>query len=594
MTESETLDCPHASQCGGCAFFDLPYSEQLTRKLASVARGMARYPQLSKLKLAPVAGAVPTHAYRARAKLVFGKDGALGLFERESHTVVDIPECRVLSPLLARVVAAARRVLSHATPSLDGLDVRLVDDGVLATLIAPQGTPISDLERLARTLRAEAREVRSVSASFREAGAATVLGTGHVLLSGDEVSPHHLLPKGPYHLAAHGAFTQAHIGQANAAHERIERALKGLAARRVLELYAGSGALALRLAAAGFDVTAVEAFGPALAHVERAAREQNLALRTVNGQAERALRGFDPQKQVFQALVVNPPRRGLSAEVRRRASALQPSAIVYMSCDPATLARDLAHLSELGYAAEQLWPFDMIPHSSAVETLVVLRRGEPSPPRVLYEHEQWLAVLKSGYEPVSPEPGFALSLLDRVRRLPSAQNAVPLAAQRLDSDSSGVSLFARTEAALPELESAFRAGTQSFVALCRGMTHKRGRIRRPIRESGRVTSASTRYLRESVRGGHSLLTVWPEQAGPPQLRQLLLGVGHPLLGDTRFGDAASNTFFEHRHGLDRSFLHCSAVTLVGPSSHITCEAPLPGELKAVLESLGEQTTTPSQ
>jgi 23S rRNA (uracil1939-C5)-methyltransferase len=87
--------------------------------------------------------------------------------------------------------------------------------------------------------------------------------------------------------------------------------------------------------------------------------------------------------------------------------------------------------------------------------------------------------------------------------------------------------------------------------------------------------------------------MWPEQASPAQLRQLLLGVGHPLLGDTRIGDAASNTFFEHRHGLDRSFLHCSAVTLVSPSSHITCEAPLPGELKAVLDSLAEQTATPS-
>jgi len=594
MTDSETLDCPHASKCGGCAFTDVPYSEQLAQKRAFVERGVGRYPQLSKLAIAPVAGAVPTHAYRARAKLVFGKGGALGLYERDSHTVVDIPECRVLSPLLARVVAAARRVLSHATPTLDGLDVRLVDDGVLATLIAPQGTPISDLERLAQALCAEASEVRSVSASFREAGAATVLGTGHVLLSGDEVSPHRLQPQGPYHFAAHGAFTQAHLGQANAAHERIERALKALKVTQVLELYAGSGALALRLAAAGFDVTAVEAFGPALAHVERAAREQKLALRTVNGQAERALRGFDPQKRLFQALLVNPPRRGLSPEVRRRVSALQPSAIVYMSCDPATLARDLNHLGELGYSASELWPFDMIPHSSAVETLVVLQRSDPSSPRVLYEHEQWLAVLKSGYEPVSPEPSFGISLLERVRKLPFAQHAVPLAAQRLDADSSGVCLFARSEAALPDLEKAFHAGTQSFVALCRGLTHKRGRIRRPIRESGRVTSASTRYLRESVRGGHSLLTVWPEQATPPQLRQLLLGVGHPLLGDTRFGDTASNTFFEHRHGLDRSFLHCSAVTLVTPSSHITCEAPLPGELKAVLDSLSEQAATPSQ
>jgi len=419
-----------------------------------------------------------------------------------------------------------------------------------------------------------------------------VLGTGHVLLSGDEVSPHHLLEHGPYHLAAHGAFTQAHVGQANAAHARIEQVLKESGATRVLELYAGSGALALRLAAAGFDVTAVEAFGPALVHVERAAREQKLSLRTVNGQAERALRALEPRSERFQALVVNPPRRGLSAEVRRRVSVLEPNTISYMSCDPATLARDLAHFAELGYTAEELWPFDMIPQSDAVESLVVLRRGPPPPPKLLYENEQWFAVLKSGYEPVTAEADFAHSLLDRVRTLPGASNAVALGAQRLDRDSSGVCLFARTEAALPELEQAFRAGTQTFVALCRGVTHKRGRIRRPVREGGRVVAASTRYLRESVRGGHSLLTVWPEQASPPQLRQLLLLVGHSVLGDARFGDVASNTHFEHRHGLDRSFLHCSSVTLVSPSRHVTCEAALPGELRAVLESLSEQAAPP--
>lgn len=592
MTDSEILDCPHGKLCGGCAFLGVPYGEQLLRKHSAVQRGVARYPELVNLKLAPVASARPTQAYRARAKLVFGKDGALGLFERDSHIVVDIPECRVLFPVVARVVAVARRICSPST-RLDGLDVRLVDDGVLVTLIAPQGTSIPDLRRLADALCAASSDVRSVAASFRPTGSASVLGTGHVLLCGDEVSTHHLLAEGPYHLAAHGAFTQAHIAQANAAHERIERALKELGASRVLELYAGSGALALRLAAAGFAVTAVEAFAPALAHVERAAREQKLELRTLSGQAERVLRDIDASVEPFQALVVNPPRRGLSSEVRRRASALAPDAILYMSCEPTTLARDLSHLRELGYAAGELWPFDMIPHSAAVESLVLLRRGALPTVKVLYEDQHWLAVLKSGYEPVLTEAGFERCLLDRVRELPGASQAVPLTAQRLDQDSSGVCLFARTQAALPALEQAFRNGMQSFVALCRGVTHKRGQIRRPVRDGGRAVSAGTRYLRESVQGGHSLLTVWPERANPPQLRQLLLSIGHALLGDTRFGDPGSNTYFEHRHGLDRSFLHCSAVTLVNERSHITCEAPLPGELSAVLASLREQTATPS-
>ncbi|MEI9954417.1 MAG: hypothetical protein WDO74_36980 [Pseudomonadota bacterium] len=451
-----------------------------------------------------------------------------------------------------------------------------------------------DLQRLAQALCAESSDVRSVAASFREAGAATVLGTGHVLLSGDPVAAHRLQNDGPYHLAAHGAFTQAHIGQANAAHGRIERVLKELGVTRVLELYAGSGALALRLAAAGFSVTAVEAFGPAVVHVDRAAREQKLTLKTVNGPAERVLGELGAKNERFQALIVNPPRRGLSSEVRRRASLLEPSAILYMSCDPATLARDLGHLSELGYAARELWPFDMIPHSSAVECLVALRRGAPPAPKVAARKRALVGRtevrLRAGQpgrglraQPAKPRAAAARRKRSRAALLAAARSRqqwrVPVRPPR--------SRATRTRAGIPQRHAELRDVVSRRDPQARGASADR------CEKAGRVVSASTRYLRESVQGGHSLLTVWPEQAGPPQLRQLLLGVGHALLGDTRFGDPASNTYFEHRHGLDRSFLHCSAVTLVSASSHVTCEAPLPGELKAVLASLSEQTATPS-
>ncbi|HEY5373845.1 MAG TPA: hypothetical protein VIK01_09155, partial [Polyangiaceae bacterium] len=73
----------------------------------------------------------------------------------------------------------------------------------------------------------------------------------------------------------------------------------------------------------------------------------------------------------------------------------------------------------------------------------------------------------------------------------------------------------------------------------------------------------------------------------------LAGVGHPILGDARFGDAPSNTFFEHRHGLDRSFLHRTKLTITLEAGQFTLEGPLPGELSAALASLSDQTATRS-
>ena len=588
--DSEPLECPHGLRCGGCAFLGIPYADQLTLKGAAVARDFARYAEHARLRRLEVLGATPTRAYRVRAKLVFGSDGALGLYARDSHDVVDIPECRVLAPALQRVSAAARLTLSGAAPALDGLDLRLVDAGVLVTLIARQGTAIPDLERLARALAAASADVRSVAASFRAAQAATLLGTGHVQLLGAEVEAHHLLPDGPYHLAAHGAFTQAHLGQANAAHRAIEAQLAALSARSVLELYAGSGALSLRLAASGFELTAVDAFGPALAHAEHAARAQKLALRTRVAQSERALRDLRAQHAHFDALIVNPPRRGLAVEVRRNAAALEPEAILYMSCDPATLARDLGHLRVLGYAASELQPFDMIPHSTAVECLVTVHRGSIPAPSVVYEDAQLLAVVKSGYEPISAQAGVR-GLLERVRQLPGAADAVLVPSAYLDHDCSGICLFARSAADLSRVELVCASAAPSFVALARGVTHKKGNIRRPVRQARRIVPASSRYQRDALHGGHSLLTVTPAHGNALFVRQHLAGVGHPILGDARYGDAPSNTFFEHRHGLDRSFLHRAELTLSLDTGPLTVQAPLPGELRAVLASLSEQTAT---
>ncbi|HEY4106299.1 MAG TPA: methyltransferase, partial [Polyangiaceae bacterium] len=370
MTSHEELDCPHGARCGGCFFLGVPYPEELVKKQGLVRRAFERYEEHAALAIDAVAGASRTVAYRVRGKLVCDEDGAVGLFARDSHDVVDIPECRVLAPALSRVAAAARKLLASAATSLDGLDLRLVDRGVLVTLIARRGTPSTLLAAFSLALCAESSEVVGVAASFRDPRAAKLLGTGHVVLFGNDVEAHHLSSTAPYHFAAHGAFTQVHLGQAERAHRAIEAELRKRDARRVLELYAGSAALSLRLAAAGFELTAVEAYGPALAHAERAARAQNLRLTTISARSEDATQELARQNARFDAVIVNPPRRGLSREVRRALAELAPRVIVYMSCDPATLARDLSHLGVLGFAAGVISPFDMIPHSDAVECLV--------------------------------------------------------------------------------------------------------------------------------------------------------------------------------------------------------------------------------
>jgi 23S rRNA (uracil1939-C5)-methyltransferase len=406
--------------------------------------------------------------------------------------------------------------------------------------------------------------------------------------SGPSEARHHLEPDGPYHYASAGAFTQLHAAQAARVYElvaeRFGATIGTLSGKRVLELYAGSGALSLRLARAGAAVTAVESHTPAARLAERAAREQRLSLSSRPGDAGAVLSDLARSGERFDAVAVNPPRRGLGPEVRKLVGALAPRVLVYVSCEPRTLARDADDLARLGLALRSVSPFDMIPLSDAVETVAAFTAGPAPAPRVLYENQALVAVSKSPHEPTTPQGEHARSLLGRVRALVGCENAVPV--HRLDVGTSGVTLFARTPADVPELARALAAGEKHYVALVRGIARKRGQITRPLKEAGALRDARTRYVRTRVVGGHSLVSVFPEAGRTHQVRRHLAGIGHPVLGDERHGDRASNAHFEHAHGLDRSFLHLEGVTLRIGEESIALRDELAPDLAAVLESLG--------
>jgi tRNA/tmRNA/rRNA uracil-C5-methylase (TrmA/RlmC/RlmD family)/23S rRNA-/tRNA-specific pseudouridylate synthase len=586
--------CPHAERCPGCPLIAVPYAEGLELKARQLQRAFLRYPELGSVRSEPVSAARGILEYRLRAKLVTDRQGALGLFASQTHDVVDTPGCRVLAPALHAAAARVRALLPLAVP-LRGVDLRLCDRGVMLCLIV-EGRPAPALLEDSRLrVLAALPDLASVAVSFTRPGAVQLLGSELALWQGEEAEPHHLAPDAPWHYASHGAFTQVHAGQTARLHARIEALLTehlgSLAGRRVLELYAGSGALGLRLAARGAEVSAVECFEPALRRIQKAAAAQALAIATHAEDAETfllALQGA-PRAGVFDAVLVNPPRRGLSPGVRRAIAALGPRLIVYVSCEPETLARDLAHLHTLGWTPDPLAAFDMIPLSDAVECLSVLRPGPQPAPRVLFEDDHSIGLFKMPFEPLTPRGDSSGSLLERARRGLGMPELTPV--QRLDEGTSGVCWLARSPRDVPALAQALSAGEETYLALAVGVSHKKGKISRALLEAGKRRGATTRYRRTNVIGGHSLLELWPGQGQKHQLRRHLAFIGHPVLGDERYGQESSNRHFEHRHGLDRPFLHCASLSLELDGRRVEIKADLPGDLTAVLESL-TRTTRP--
>lgn len=576
--------CPHQPGCPGCPLLGRPYPEQLAEKRAAVVAAFAPYGLLDPGAIEAARGAVELDGYRLRAKLV-ASDAGLGLFEAGGHRVVDTPNCRVLRPAVARAVAALR-ALALARAGVSAVDVREVDRGVMVTLAARDpGSPA--LRALIEAVRASVPELVTLSVSRREPDAAQVIGAEPVVVMGERAERHTPDPDAPYHYAGPGAFTQVHPGQLVALHRAIEAALVArlgaLAGRRVLELYAGTGALGLRLARAGASVTLVESFPTAAELAAQAAREQGLEVVVHAMDALIATARLLAAGERFDAVVVNPPRRGVVPEVRRALAAVGARVVLYVSCAPSTLARDAAHLARLGYAPVAVEPYDMIPGSGAVEALAILEPVPRAAPRVLYADAELIAVEKSPHEPVTPQGEHTGSLLERVRRDLDAPEAVPV--HRLDLGTSGICLFARRPAAVGELARALAEGQKSYLALARGITHAKGTLRRALGSGHRALEATTRYTRQRVVGGHSLLTVLPEQGRTHQIRRHLAGVGHPIVGDARYGDPRTNQHFEHRHGVDRTFLHLSFVRLQRAGVPLELRSDLAPDLVAALESL---------
>ncbi|CAN5352474.1 hypothetical protein BH09MYX1_BH09MYX1_10430 [soil metagenome] len=609
--EVAEVHCPHAERCGGCPVIGLGYEAQLGYKRGRVVQAIGRYRALELTYTEATIAADPVSGYRTRAKLIVGPRGELGLFAKGGgHFVVDIPECKVLAPVLARLATRLRVRIAEAkisagtlAPAVEGdprrgllraVDLREIAarDGsrraLLTFVVRPHDPAERDLLRVeAKEMLAESDDILGIAVNVQGDGP-QVLGSETELLAGEATVKDHL--GGSMHYATFGSFVQAHRAQAARVHALLAEGLRVGEGTRVLDLYAGSGAIALALARRGAKVTIVEAFAPAARSAERAAKDDGLGADVMCAESATALRTFADKRVPFDAIVVNPPRRGLGPATREGIARLDAPVLAYVSCDPETLARDLDHFSRLGYRTLRAQPLDMIPLTEEVETVVFLGRGAPPRPFVLFESETLIAVDKGAHEPTSPERAYVGSLFDRVRSIAGAASATPIA--ELDVGTSGVALFAKSAAHVATWQRALEqeGARRIFIGAVRGVVPTKGTIARPLREPADDKSlhdARTRYRRLLVAGGHAVVRVIPEENRTHQVRRHFASIHHAILGDERYGHSPTNRFFEEKHGLDRTFLHCVRVELTSPGGErFSIDAPLPGDLRSVLERFG--------
>jgi 23S rRNA (uracil1939-C5)-methyltransferase len=342
--------CAHFGVCGGCQWQHLEYPAQLAAKRQILSDALTRIGGLDFPSTFEIVASPDPYGYRARARLVQSPDGRLGYRKRGSHEVVAVHECPILVPAAATALEAWKALA--AKPRKAGKRPR-----------------DPEWEILAGSKPSAPALIGPVVAGRRASGAIEieVLGESLQARSGSFLQGNALL----WDALAAEVRAQCLTGAGTAGRPAEEIGEPGA----LVELYAGIGFLTLPLARAGFSGFAFESGHEAVRDLEENLERSGLAdrMKVVAGRVES--RG-DWAKRFAAAdlLVMDPPRVGLAEEMRAAIAADGPARCVYVSCDPATLARDLRGLVDAGYRIADLRAFDLFPQTPHVEAVVRLER----------------------------------------------------------------------------------------------------------------------------------------------------------------------------------------------------------------------------
>jgi 23S rRNA (uracil1939-C5)-methyltransferase len=592
--------CDIAKTCGGCALIDRAYGEQLEEKRARTAAALGRYPALSGVAVAPAAASPQIEGYRTRAKLACSRAGgalSIGLYRPGTHDVTDNPQCPVLDETVRAVANAARRVFSR--PPFDALGLRHLSIRAVAssqrahlTLVLSEDSPLAD--EAAALLRIEAPALVGVTLNVNEGPPLRVFGRTFRHLNGEPSLEEDL--RGQTFALGPGAFFQANAPQAEAIVAQI-RAYFGRVDGTLVDFYAGVGALSMSVAEKSARLTLVEAYDAAVADARAAAARNGFeAVDVIEGSAGSSSASVIERVGRADFVIVNPPRKGCSPEVLDAIAALSPARAAYVSCDVATLARDLAVLARLGYVARKVLPVDMLPQTDHIEALALLERATAATSvariRILYEDDAILAVDKPPRVAVHEGTATGATLIDLLAADRGAAARAYRLVHRLDAETSGVLVLAKHKDAARALSRLFegRDVGKRYVCLARGLAREKGVIHRPLaaRPGEPPLEARTKYRVLLRLRGHSLLAVTPETGRLHQIRRHLADLSHPIIGDARYGDRATNRHFSEKYAVSRLLLHAVELSFPHPfrDERVSITAPLPGDFAEVLARLG--------
>ena len=378
--------CALYEECGGCQLQHLSYEAQLRAKRAQVVDALTHIGKLPQIPVRETLRAEEPWNYRNKMQFPIGRNSGqivIGCFAQGSHTIINTENCHIQRAENNDLANAAREIAEQLHIPVYNEDTH---KGVLRHIVGRVGrsndlmavivTATKQLPRakdFVRMMRERLPNLVSVHQNIQTYRNNVIMGRDTQLLWGRPTIIDSL-GRLNFHISPR-SFFQVNTRQAERLYEQALSYADLHGTETVIDAYCGTGTITLFLAQKARKVYGIEIVQPAILDARKNARDNHVKnAEFIVGDATTVMPALYKQGIRPDVVVVDPPRAGCTETVLRTFANMKPQRIVYVSCNPATLARDLAILKDLGYAAQEVQPVDLFPQTSHVETITLLLR----------------------------------------------------------------------------------------------------------------------------------------------------------------------------------------------------------------------------
>ena len=380
--------CQHYGACGGCQLQHLDYQQELRCKQNYVEDALKRIARL-EIPVQPIIGMANPWQYRNKAQVPVGVEAGIvqaGFYEKRSHKIVNLAGCPIQHPANDETIKIVRQILQEMGFSIynEGNHTGFVRQimtrtsfatGEVLLVLVTNGRNFPQADAFVQRVRAKIKNLTGIVQNINTKRGNTILGLEEVTLWG---SPYIIEKIGSLQFKVSSrSFFQVNPLQTEKLYAKVKEYAALTGKETVFDLYCGIGTIALYLADQAAKVVGVEIVDAAVEDAYDNARLNKITnAEFYTGAAEVVVPKLLRQGYQADVVIVDPPRKGCDQALLETITSMQPERIVYVSCNPATLARDLKYLNENGYKALEAQPVDMFPQTSHVECVTLMSRVE--------------------------------------------------------------------------------------------------------------------------------------------------------------------------------------------------------------------------